>query len=341
MDENERVKIYGQIIDKIKENGLSLESTTYFRFHLVALAMIAVNGGHLLFPKMLRSIVQKFVVQGLLLKDFRTEVEIDALQKSESGKTFTDINSVYEHLSNEVKTKNEGIKLLVRWIYGLKLNSLMVIPENQIEANNIYQKAASNAFQLLKTIIQTNGDLNEQGKAGTVLEKAYLKLSAALAMLKIASNDALTSINPTNNEPVFQKFSSTLDIMSAQQWHCLAHVFLDQQEFVREKFLTKLNKGLISLNLGLEFLSYLSLGGMFENNAFKNKLKTYLHLNLAKRRDVVKTRMTTNLKSVMPECVLPFVIHLLSHMSFYTQFDDVSQLEKVKGKNIINQIKKS
>lgn len=332
LEENERVKIYGQIIDKIKDIGLSLESTPYFRFHLVALSMIAVNGGHLLFPKMLRSIVQKFVVQGLLLKDFRTEIEIEALQKTESAKTFSDINSIYEHLSNEIKTKNEGIKFLVRWIYGLKLNALMVIPENQIEANSLYQKAASNAFQLLKTIIQTNGDLNEKGKAGTVLEKAFLKLSAALAMLKIASNDALTSINPANNEPVFQKFSSTLDIMSAQQWHCLAHVFLDQQEFVREKFLTKLNKGLISLNLGLEFLSYLSLGGIFGDNGFKNKLKTYLHLNLVKRRDVVKTRMTSNLKAVMPECVIPFVIHLLSHMSFYTQFDDVSQLEKVKGK---------
>lgn len=104
---------------------MSLESTPYFRFHLVALGMIAVNGGHVFFPKMLRSIVQKFIVQGLLLKDVRTELEIETLQNSENEKEATDINIIYEHLSAEVKAKIEGIKLLVRWIYGLKLNAVL------------------------------------------------------------------------------------------------------------------------------------------------------------------------------------------------------------------------
>lgn len=74
---------------------------------------------------MLRSIVQKFIVQGLLLKDIRTQFEIDTLQNSEIEKDNTDINVVYDCLSEEVKTKIEGIKLLVRWIFGLKLNSIM------------------------------------------------------------------------------------------------------------------------------------------------------------------------------------------------------------------------
>lgn len=329
LDDNEKIKIYGDIIDKIKEAGLSLESTPYFRFHLVALGMIAVNGGHLFFPKMLRSIVQKFIVQGLLLKDIRTQLEIETLQKSENEKEHSnDLNTIYEFLSDEVKAKHEGIKLLVRWIFGLKLNSILVIQESQAEANSTYQKAASNAFQLLKTIIKTDGDLNENDHAGTVLEKAFLKLTAALAMIKIASNDAHSSVS-SNNEPVFQK-SSTLDIMSVHQWHCLATVLLDSQEFVREKFLSKLNKSLMSLNLGLEFLAYFSLGGMFENNAYRNKMKTFIHLNMIKRRDIVKTRMTPNLKSVVPECVMPFVIHLLANMPFYTQHDDIDQLEKIK-----------
>ena len=107
---------------------MSLESTPFFQFHLVALGMIAVNGGHVYFPKMLRSIVQKFIVQGLLLKDIRTEIEIDSLQNSENEKEATDINTIYEHLSAEVKAKIEGIKLLVRWIYGLKLNSILGMP---------------------------------------------------------------------------------------------------------------------------------------------------------------------------------------------------------------------
>lgn len=193
-----------------------------------------------------------------------------------------------------------------------------------------YQKAASNALQLLKTVIQNEGDLNGSGKGGTILEKAFMRLAAANAMIKIASNDALSSIN-SNNEPVFQKCATTLDIMTAQQWHCLATTLLDSQEFVQEKFLAKLQKGLLSLNLGLEFLAFFSLGGLFENNAFKAKLKSYMNMNYVKRRDLVKSRMTPNLKSVVPDCVMPFVIHLLAHMSFFNQYEDVQQLEKVKG----------
>lgn len=109
----------------LQDAGLSLESTPFFRFHLVALGMIAINGGHVFFPKMLRSIVQKFIVQGLLLKDIRTELEIETLQNAENERDNTDISVIYEHLSSEVKAKVEGIKLLVRWIYGLKMNSLL------------------------------------------------------------------------------------------------------------------------------------------------------------------------------------------------------------------------
>ena len=109
----------------LQEAGMSLESTPYFRFHLVALGMIAVNGGHVYFPKMLRSIVQKCIVQGLLMKDVRTDLEIETLQNIENEKEATDVNVIYEHLSAEVKAKIEGIKLLVRWIYGLKLNAVL------------------------------------------------------------------------------------------------------------------------------------------------------------------------------------------------------------------------
>ena len=158
LDDTKKVKIFGEIIDKIKESGMSLETNPYFRFHLVALGMIAVNGGHVYFPKVLRSIVQKHIVQGLLLKDVRTELEIETLQNLENEKEATDINLIYEHLSEEVKTKVEGIKLLVRWIYGLKLNTILgmfqqnviryifkmlflfsVVPESQEEANSTFK----------------------------------------------------------------------------------------------------------------------------------------------------------------------------------------------------------
>lgn len=197
----------------------------------------------------------------------------------------------------------------------------------------MYQRSASNAFQLLKTIIQTGGDLNQQGRGGTILEKAYLRLAASTAMIKIASNDALSAITESN-EFVFQRFTPTLDIMSAQQWHCLGTVMIDSQEFVREKFLSKLNKSLVALTLGLEFLAYFVLGGMNDTpTAVKSKVKTYLSMNYIKRRDMVKAKSTPSLKSVVPECVMPFAIHLLAYMPFFNNYEDTKQLAMVRGKS--------
>ena len=55
---------------------MSLESASNFKAHLVAIGMISVCGGHQFFPKVLRSIIQKYIVQGLLMKDQRTDIEI-------------------------------------------------------------------------------------------------------------------------------------------------------------------------------------------------------------------------------------------------------------------------
>ena len=127
-------------------------------------------------------------------------------------------------------------------------------------------------MQLLKTIIQNGGDLNEQNRAGTTLERAHLRLAAALAMLKITINDSYTATAGQLDTTLFQNPSNS--ILQPQQWHALATVLIDSEEFVREKFALKLHKGLLSLALGHEFLAILSLGGTFENNShFRNKLK--------------------------------------------------------------------
>lgn len=163
------------------------------------------------------------------------------------------------------------------------------------------------------------------------MEKAHLRIAAAAAMLKIVSNDSITSVVP-NEGTIQQVTTPTSPIISATQWHALATVLLDEEDFVREKFALKLHKALISLSLGLEFLAIFSLGGTFENNTtFRNKLRNYLMLNLAKRRDLVKAKTAISLKATMPDCVMPFVIHLLANSPFYTQYDDVQQLETVKG----------
>ncbi|RWS23881.1 hypothetical protein B4U80_05305, partial [Leptotrombidium deliense] len=330
-DDSEKMKIFGQILDQIKNEGLTLE-THNFRTHLVTIGMIATCGGHVFFPKLLRSIIQKFVVQNLLLKDQRLAEEIATQEENEKQRDNSDVAVAYEFCSEEIKCKVEGIKLMVRWLYGLKLNTLIASPENQQEILNNYQKSSTNTLQLLKTLIQNGGDLNEQNIGGTSLEKAFIRVAAANAMLKIVSNDAITAATTSQGDTTIVSASSpTSQIMSAPQLHALSTVLLDAEEFVREKFALKLHKGLISLSLGLEFLSILCLGGTFDNNTtFKNKLRSYLHLNLAKRRDLVKSKGVVNLKAILPDCVLPYIIHLLAHMPFYTQYDNVAQLDVVK-----------
>jgi len=330
-EENEKMNIFGEMIDKIKTTGLSLESQ-YFRNHLVTIGMIATCGGCVFFPAVLKSIVNKCIVQNLLLKDQRLIEEIQTQEEQEKARDQSDPAITYDLCSEEVKCKVEGIKLMVRWLFGLKQNSL-TCTVNPTEAVSTYQKFAQNTLKLLKTLIANQGDLNENGLAGTTVEKAHLRLAAAAAMLKIAANDAVTSVAGPNGEPtVFStSMSATSSIVNPTEWHILSTVLIDGEEFVREKFAQKLHKGLVSLALGLEFLAILCLGGTFENNSqMRTKLRQYLMLNLAKRRDLVKSKAQCNLKAIMPDCVMPYVIHLLAHSPFYTQFDDVQQLEIVK-----------
>lgn len=330
-DEGEKQKMFGQILDQVKHSGLTLDSP-FFRNHLVTLGMLASSGGQVYFPKLLKSIIQKFVVQNLLLKDIRLAEELASQEESERQREISDPAMTYDFCSEEVKCKVEAIKLMVRWLYGLKVNSLTAQPEQQSEGVLNYQKNAGNTLQLLKTLIENEGDLNMNGLAGTTIERAHLRLAAGNAMLKIVSNDSITSAPPHSETTIVSTSNATSPIITPPQWHVLSRVLIDQEEFVREKFAIKLHKGLLAVSLGLEFLAILSLGGTFEvNSSMRNKLRSYLMLNLAKRRDLVKSKCVTNLKATMPDCVMPYVIHLLAHSPFYTQWDDVSQLEIVKG----------
>ena len=268
------------------------------------------------------------------MKDQRSEEEIAAQEETEKQRDNSDPAVSYEFCSEEVKCKIEGIKLMVRWLYALKMGTLSAPQEQHQEEVAKYHRYCENTLNLLKSIIQTGGDLNEKGLAGTTLEKAHLRLSAGLAMLKIVANDATTTTSltqtPDNQTPPIAT-TSTSPIISPYQWHALGRLLIDEEDFVRERFAIKLHKGLMSLSLGLEFLALLSLGGCYEpTSPFKHRLRQYLGVNFGKRRDMSKTKMVSNLKAIFPECVMPFVIHLIAHMPFYTEYDDVAQLQKVK-----------
>lgn len=55
--------------------------------------MIATCGGHVFFPKLLRSIIQKYVVQNLLMKDQRLLEEVQAQEEIEKTRGIYYVNS--------------------------------------------------------------------------------------------------------------------------------------------------------------------------------------------------------------------------------------------------------
>lgn len=338
-DESEKNKIFGEIIDRIKTDGFSLDST-HFRIHLVTTGMISISGGYLFFPKLLKNIMYKQVVQNLLLKDERLIEEIELSERSEKERNATDPATTFEYCSEEIKCKIEAIKLMVRWIHGIKLNTLQASLETKDDEVSKYHHVVENSMNLLMTIIKNEGDLNNKGLGGTTLEKAHLRLAAGIAMIKIVSNDSITQVNSgVSNSSNLTGENANASIAQAPfsqvitptQWHVLSTLLLDKEDFVRERFAAKLNKNLITLSLSLEFLAMLCLAGSYETNStFRNKLRTFLLWNLSKRRDTYKAKNNYNLKAILPECAMPYVIHLLAHMPFYTVYDDVNQLNVVK-----------
>jgi len=337
-DESEKNKMFSQIIDRIKTDGFSLESP-HFRIHLVTTGMIAISGGYLFFPKQLKTIMYKHVVQNLLLKDQRLQEEIDLAERTEKQRATSDPSQTFEFLSEEVKCKIEAIKLMVRWIHGIKLSTLTAPPETQADEISKYHTVVENSMNLLMTIIKNGGDLNNNGVGGTTLERAHLRLAAGIAMIKIVANDSITQVTPTGSAAVMSSTENstsivqvpTSQLISPKQWHVLATLLLDSEDFVRERFAAKLNKNLITLSLSLEFLAMLCLAGYYDaSSSFRNKLRTFLLWNLSKRRDTYKAKSNLNLKAILPECAMPYVIHLLAHVPFYTHHDDVSQLNIVK-----------
>lgn len=339
-DESEKNKIFGEIIDRIKTDGFSLDSS-HFRIHLVTTGMISISGGYLFFPKLLKNIMYKHVVQNLLLRDERLMEEIELQERSEKERNSNDPATTFEYCSEEIKSKIEAIKLMVRWIHGIKLNTLQASVETQQEEISKYHHVVENSMNLLMTIIKNKGDLNNKDLGGTTLEKAHLRLAAGIAMIKIVSNDSITQINSGTNSSNLNLAGEnantsivqtpTSQVITPTQWHVLSTLLLDKEDFVRERFAAKLNKNLITLSLSLEFLAMLCLAGSYEaNSAFRNKLRTFLLWNLSKRRDTCKAKNNVNLKAILPECAMPYVIHLLAHMPFYTVYDDVNQLNVVK-----------
>ncbi|XP_076468516.1 sister chromatid cohesion protein PDS5 homolog A-like isoform X1 [Babylonia areolata] len=275
--------VLSQVFEHVQKS-LNPESANYIT-SIVALGHLAFLCPET-FAADMKNIVTKVIVKDLLMVD-RTSGPV------------TDEAWYADHLvTEETQAKVQAMKLLVRWLLGLKSN-----------ANN----SATSTLRLLYTVIIHEGDLMEHHHLNKP-ELARLRLQAGCCMLKLAE------------EPCYA------DIFTREQFQALALLINDSCYHVRLRFAQKLHKGLLCLRLPLEYMSIFSLAANDPLKERRTQLKQFLNSNVQKRRDYLKQNPNARslMSSVLPDYVLPYTIHLLAHDPDFKSFDDVESLKNLK-----------
>ncbi|KAL1432744.1 hypothetical protein MTO96_012953 [Rhipicephalus appendiculatus] len=275
-------RVFGQIIDHLKQH-FTLESA-YFRTALVSIGHIALLCPDM-FGSQVKSIVSKVVVKDLLMAD-REEPRISETSWCE-----------FDALPEETKVKIEGMKMMVRWLVGLRTASA----------------SASSTLRLLVTVISHGGDLMEKEHV-SAMERSWLRYMAAACMLKICCCPPYA------------------DVLSHEQFQKLALVLQDECPEVREQFGQKLHKHLLAMRLPLQFLAIFALGGVEKRRPLRNQLRQWLLSCINKRRDFLKQHTINSMKliTILPDYVIPYAIHLLAHDPCLPKYDDVPGLVQIK-----------
>ncbi|XP_052794341.1 sister chromatid cohesion protein PDS5 homolog A-like isoform X2 [Mya arenaria] len=275
--------VFSQIFEYVR-NNLKPESANYIT-SIVALGHIA-NMCSEAFSSSMKTIVSKDIVKDLLMED-RTHGE----QVMDSWYS--------DHLvTEETNAKIQAMKLLMRWLLGLKSN-----------VNN----CCTSTLRLLYTVIVHEGDLMEKMLINKP-ELARLRLQAGCVILKLAE------------EPVFA------DLIQQEQFQALALLINDSCYHVRMRFSEKLNKGLISMRLPLEFMSIFSLAANDPVRERRTTIKKFLQLNIQRRRDFLKQNQVLGGKlfQYLPDYVMPYTIHLLAHDPDLRSYEEVGALKNIK-----------
>lgn len=275
-------RVFGQVIDHLKQH-FTLESA-YFRTALVSIGHIALLCPDM-FGSQVKSIVSKVVVKDLLMAD-REEPRISETSWCE-----------FDALPEETKVKVEGMKMMVRWLVGLRTASA----------------SASSTLRLLVTVISHGGDLMEKEHV-SAMERSWLRYMAAACMLKICCCPPYA------------------DALSHEQFQKLALVLQDECPEVREQFGQKLHKHLLAMRLPLQFLAIFALGGVEKRRPLRNQLRQWLLSCINKRRDFLKQHTINSMKliTILPDYVIPYAIHLLAHDPCLPKYDDVPGLVQIK-----------
>uniref|UniRef100_A0A8C6LST8 PDS5 cohesin associated factor B n=1 Tax=Nothobranchius furzeri TaxID=105023 RepID=A0A8C6LST8_NOTFU len=238
------------------------------------------------FAAPLKSLVANFIVKDLLMND------------RVPGKKTTKLWVPDEEVSPETMAKIQGIKLMVRWLLGVKNNQ---------------SKSGNSTLRMLTAILHSDGDLTEQGRMGKP-DMSRLRLAAACALLKLAQ------------EPCYH------EIVTLEQYQLCALVINDECYQVRQCFAQKLHRGLCRLRLPLEYMAIFALCAKDPVKERRAHARQCLVKNVNIRREYLKQHaaISDKLLSLLPEYVVPYTIHLLAHDPDYVKVQDIEQLKEIK-----------
>lgn len=203
-----------------------------------------------------------------------------------------------EEVSPETMVKIQAIKMMVRWLLGMKNN---------------HSKSGTSTLRLLTTILHSDGDLTEQGKISKP-DMSRLRLAAGSAIVKLAQ------------EPCYH------EIITLEQYQLCALAINDECYQVRQVFAQKLHKGLSRLRLPLEYMAICALCAKDPVKERRAHARQCLVKNITVRREYLKQHaaVSEKLLSLLPEYVVPYTIHLLAHDPDYVKVQDIEQLKDVK-----------
>uniref|UniRef100_A0A8C9YZP6 PDS5 cohesin associated factor B n=1 Tax=Sander lucioperca TaxID=283035 RepID=A0A8C9YZP6_SANLU len=238
------------------------------------------------FAAPLKSLVANFIVKDLLMND------------RVPGKKTTKLWVPDDEVSPETLAKIQGIKLMVRWLLGVKNNQ---------------SKSGNSTLRMLTAILHSDGDLTEQGRMGKP-DMSRLRLAAACALLKLAQ------------EPCYH------EIITLEQYQLCALVINDECYQVRQCFSQKLHRGLCRLRLPLEYMAVFALCAKDPVKERRAHARQCLVKNVNIRREYLKQHaaISDKLFSLLPEYVVPYTIHLLAHDPDYVKVQDIEQLKEIK-----------
>uniref|UniRef100_A0A2P2I100 Androgen-induced proliferation inhibitor n=1 Tax=Hirondellea gigas TaxID=1518452 RepID=A0A2P2I100_9CRUS len=292
-------QIFAKVIERIREQ-LTLESPN-FRTSVVSLGHIVYNIPDK-FMVLVKNTVSRKIVKELLMRNQSSQSSRPVAASDDDEDQWSE----EECLSEETLVKIEGLKMMARWLLGLKDDII----------------SAQKTFRMLNAFILHKGDLLESGNM-PAYEMSHLRLAAGASMLKICEQKGVG------------------DQFTAEQFINLSRLMNDPCSEVRVRFSLKLHKGLARgiphKCLPLDFMGFYALAGLEKDKQLKNAIKQYMVADINKRREYIKSitmsggeRAYSQLPHIMPDYMLVFAVPVLTHYAEFTDVTDTTQLLQIK-----------